>query len=247
MMAFTSNSDSFRDYQTGNKALPLSIRLQGRFKSAFPEGKPKTTDAEGKETAADTNNVSSLKDSEKEGVVVLVGDVDMLYDRISVERLSFFGNTFYQRSNNNLDFVLNMVEQLGGSSALIGLRSRGKFERPFERVLALEQEAQKRWQAEEAKLQMKLQETQTRLNELQTTKDPNQKFIISAEQKREIEKFRQEQFQTRKQLKEVRKNLRRDIESLGLKIKIINIAAVPIAVAGFGLTRGLLRKYRSVA
>jgi len=40
----------------------------------------------------------------------------------------------------------------------------------------------------------------------------------------------------------VRKNLRKEIESLGVTLKVINIAAVPLLVAVFGIVRGVQRR-----
>ncbi len=224
----------------------LSVRLQGRFQTAFPDGKPRAPESKEGEHAADSGR-PALRESEQPGVVVLVADVDILYNRFCVNAMQFLGQTFYEPINDNLNFVLNTIEQISGNAALIGLRSRGTFDRPFERVLNLERDAQKRWQQEELSLTAKLQEAQARLRELESVKSKDQQYILSPEQKAEIEKFRNEQFQTQQQLKQVRKNLRRDIEVLGLKIKALNIALMPALVAVFGLFRGWHRRRQAVS
>ena len=99
--------------------------------------------------------------------------------------------------------------------------------------------------AEAAALQDTLAQAQRRLNELQMQKDQSQKLVISPEQKREIERFREEQYQTRQQLKTVRRELRRDIEQLGIKVKLANILLVPCLVGLGGIGFGLHRKNRS--
>ena len=71
--------------------------------------------------------------------------------------------------------------------------------------------------------------------------------MLSAEQKAELEKFRQERFETQRQLKEVRKNLRSNIENLGLALKVLNMAAVPLLVAVFGIGLGWRRRRQSAA
>lgn len=219
--------------------LPLAIRLQGTFKTAFPDGKP----VEGTNETASVEQ--GLKESSKPGVVILVGDVDMLSDRIALQSMNLFGQQIQQPRNDNLAFALNLTEQLSGSEALIGLRSRGSFDRPFDRVAELEKQAQMKWQAEETRLNEKLQAAQSRINALQQTKDAGQQQILTSEQAAEIKKFREEVFQTQQSLKEVRKNLRRDIETLGMRLKVLNIAAVPLLVALFGIVRGLwLKKTR---
>ena len=55
-------------------------------------------------------------------------------------------------------------------------------------------------------------------------------------------KLRKAQAETRKQLKNVRKELTADIDSLGLTLKCINIGLIPALVVLFGLFRGFIRK-----
>ena len=215
-----------------------------RFKTAFPDGRPPPAGQTNATAAAATNG---LPVGEKDGVVILVADADLLANENSVRGMNLFGQTLYQPFNDNLNFTLNLVEQLAGGPALVGLRSRGQYSRPFERVLAMEQAAQAQWQEEEEKLQQKLQETQRRLNELQSAKSDDQQLVLSAAQKAELEKFRQERFETQRQLKEVRKNLRRSIERLGLTLKVLNLAAVPLLVAALGLALGWRRRRRAAA
>ena len=47
---------------------------------------------------------------------------------------------------------------------------------------------------------------------------------------------------TRQQLKEVRKNLRQDVELLGLRCKLINLAGMPALLILFGVARALSRR-----
>ncbi|MGD9612620.1 MAG: Gldg family protein [Kiritimatiellia bacterium] len=244
--AFAARDPSGGNLRGGKPAASaaLAVRLTGKFKTAFPDGQPKVEGVTN-ETVAATNEW--LKASEKDGAAVLVADADLLVNDYMARGINFFGRTLYQPFNDNLNFVLNLVEQLSGNPALIGLRGRGTFHRPFERVLAMEKAAQERWQLEEEKLQQKLAETQRRLNELQATKSEDQQLVLSAAQKAELEKFRQERFETQRQLKQVRKNLRSSIENLGLALKVLNLAAVPLLVAAFGIGLGWRRRRQSAA
>ncbi len=225
--------------------VPLAVRLTGKFKTAFPNGPPSSKKSTNTvSTASSTNDY--LKESVRDGAVVVVADVDLLCNEYAARSINFLGRTFYQPLNDNLNSLLNLVEELTGGSTLIGLRTRGTFERPFERVVALEKQAQERWRREELALMDQLRTTQARLNELQRTKDKQHRYILSPEQKREIEKFRRRKFETQRKLKQVRKNLRRDIEALGMKIKIINMAAMPALVALGGLIHAWRRRRRAL-
>ncbi|NLB65619.1 MAG: hypothetical protein GX803_04020 [Lentisphaerae bacterium] len=227
----------------------LAARLSGRFPTAFPEGPPREK-KEGEEEGQEEESAGEaagdwLTTAERDGVVVLVMDADLLADRFSAQPIRFFGQTVFQPLNDNLNLTLNLAEQMTGDAALIGLRSRGRFDRPFERVLELERQAQERWQEEEAKLQEKLMQAQQRLNELQATKSEDQQLVLSAAQRDEIERFRQERFETQRELTQVRRNLRRSIERLGLSLKLLNMAAMPALVALFGVVYGWRRRRRA--
>jgi ABC-type uncharacterized transport system involved in gliding motility auxiliary subunit len=147
--------------------------------------------------------------------------------------------------NDNLNFLLNGSELLAGNDALISIRSRGKFERPFTRVEALERSAQERWLAREQELMRKVEETNRKLEQLERQKDDSQEFIMSAEQEAEIQQFQQEKARINRELKEVRRNLRADIEALGGWVKFLNIFGMVLVVAAAGLAFGLYQRRRS--
>jgi ABC-type uncharacterized transport system involved in gliding motility auxiliary subunit len=216
----------------------LAARLQGTFKTAFPGGVG-TNDTANAATNAAPNHLTSGT-----GTVMVFGDADFLNDRFCVQVLnSLFGN-IAQPINDNLTLFGNTVEQFAGREELIGVRSRGQFNRPFTRVDKLEAEAMKKWQAEEERLEQALNETQQRLADLQQKKTGNERMILSPEQQAELEQFRKTQAETRKQLKEVRKNLNKEIDRLGTTLKVVNIALIPLLVIGFGIVRGARRKRR---
>ncbi|HPS08349.1 MAG TPA: ABC transporter, partial [Kiritimatiellia bacterium] len=176
--------------------------------------------------------------------VMVFGDADFLNDRFCVQVVNSLFGSIAQPINDNLTLFGNTVEQFAGREELIGVRSRGQFNRPFAMVDALEVKAMRQWQAEEERLEAALKETQDRLTALQQQKTGNERLILSKEQQSELEQFRKTQADTRKQLKEVRKNLNKEIESLGLTLKVVNIALIPLLVIGFGLYRGFQRKKR---
>jgi len=226
---------------TPKDSLPLALRISGRFPTAFPDGAPKGDDESMPEA------VETRTEATADSIVVLIGDVDFASDQFSIQQVDMFGQRIIQPANDNLNMVLNLVEQMSGSDALIGLRSRGTFNRPFDKVETLAREAQKKWQVEEQRLTQKLQAAQNRLAQLQNNKSQDQQFIVSPEQAAEIEQFRAERFDTQKRLREVRKNLRKDIEKLGFEIKAVNLAAMPLLVTLFGLFRWHARRKKATA
>jgi ABC-type uncharacterized transport system involved in gliding motility auxiliary subunit len=207
----------------------LAARIDGTFKTAYPQGPD------------GTNDVSKALSEGKSSVLVFA-DSDFLADDFCVRILRTpFGN-MAQLMNDNLALFSNVIEQFAGREELIGVRSRGKSNRPFVVVDELEAQALSKWQRKEAQLRDELQQTQQRLNALQQQKSGNERMILSKAQQDEIVRFRKVQADTRRQLKNVRKELTSEIDSLGLRLKIYNIVLVPVLVVLFGLFRGYLRK-----
>ncbi|MBM3858720.1 MAG: hypothetical protein FJ395_03615 [Verrucomicrobia bacterium] len=225
----------------------LAIRLQGKFKTAFPDGPPDEakSDDEKKEDKKDEKKPASLKESKQDGVVVLIGDSDFIYDNFCVRMLPMFG--IAQPINGNLNLFQNIVEQLAGDSNLIGVRSRATILRPFTVVKQKEAEAQQRFQNEIVRLQSELEETQRQLNELQGQKEPGQRFFLSKEQQDKITEFRKKEADARKNLKQVRKDLRREIDSLENTLKWANIAGMPLLVSIAGLLIAYIHRQRTKA
>lgn len=217
-----------------------AMRLTGTFQTAFPQGRPPVEDQDEESQQVFQQQNEPL--TEGTSAVILIADVDFLMDHLCVEELNFFGAKAYRPLNNNLDFFANAVEQIAGSPDLIGIRTRGRFNRPFDKVIALEQRAREDWQAREEDLTRKLQATERQLHELQEAKESNQQFILSPEQELAIEQYREEELRIRRELKDVRKNLRREIEQLGFKVKALNIALMPVLVGFAGISYGLYRR-----
>ena len=211
----------------------LAARLEGTFKTAFPEGYSEGTN----KTAAAEGHLKSGKSA-----VMIFGDSDFLFDMFAVqEQRTLFGDIL-QPMNDNLALFANTIERYAGREELIGIRSRGLSNRPFEKVDALEDRAMIKWQAEEERLQGLLEETRTKLRALQERKSGKEKFLLSKEQQKELEAFLDQQQRTQRELKAVRKHLHADIDRLGVWLKIINIILVPVAVVVFGIVRGIYRR-----
>jgi ABC-type uncharacterized transport system involved in gliding motility auxiliary subunit len=223
----------------------LAVRLSGKFKTSFPDGNPDKKEEEKNKDGEDKpeNKIAASKGlQEGKSTVIIVGDVDMLFDSFCAEEFNFLGSRAMRPLNNNLNFFASAVEQITGSSDLIKIRSRSKFHRPFTRVEDLEEKAAELWKEKESGLIQKLRSTQEKLNNMQAEKDESQRFIISPEQKEAIEKFRKEERAINKELKDVRKSLRKDVEVLGVKVKTINIGLMPLLVCLAGITFGIYRR-----
>ena len=190
--------------------------------------------------AADTH----LAEAARETAVVLVGDTDLLFNQFVAER-NFFGQLI--PSNGNLNFVQGLVEQNAGDENLITIRSRATMNRPFTRVRDMEVAAQDRYRGKIKELEESLQETQNELNSLQRTNQAGQRFILSDEHQALIKQFREKEVQVRQELKEVQKDLNREIDSLENRLKWINIAGMPFVVILAGISLALVKRKKTAA
>ena len=145
-----------------------------------------------------------------------------------VQRQSFLGQQLVTAVANNADFVINSLDNLSGSAALIGIRARASFSRPFTRVDNLRRVAEAEFRQTEEQLQAELADTEQRLGELQTARTDGGSLFMSEEQQSEIERFLDQKVRIRQELRAVQRNLDLNIERLGAMLKIINIGLVPI-------------------
>lgn len=236
-MAFARDPRQLADSWDGaGGARVLAARLQGRLSTAFPD---RVGESE------QSNNLAASSDT---STVVMVADTDLLSDRLWVQVQRIFGQRLLSAFANNGDFVVNLLDNLSGSSDLISIRGRAISRRPFTRVQALEAAATEQYQATEQRLEEELRETEQKLTELQSNRDTSaaSTLLLSAEQQAELERFREQQISIRKQLRQVQAGLRADVDALGTRLKLLNIFGVPLLVI-FGALALRLWRRRSAA
>ncbi len=227
----------------------LAARITGPAKTAFPDGPPKVEPKEGekKDEAAKPPAAPQIKESAKPINVILVADADLLDDRFWVRTQQMFGQQLYVPMAANADMVVNAIDNMSGSGDLIGLRSRGKSQRPFEVIDGLRREAERQFLARERGLQKKMEETEKKIAELQSKSDGNAgNALITAEQQAAIEQFRADLLSTRKEVRDVQRDLNRDIERLQLGVKFINIGLMPLLAALAAIGLGIAWRRRRV-
>lgn len=220
----------FGDFNSTGEHYVLAARLSGTLKTAFPE----------------RSGEGHLAESTGSANVVLVADTDMFADAMWAQVQSFFGQRIVNAFASNGDFVINAVDNLVGNADLISVRTRASSSRPFATVEALKRAADDRFRIKEQELQAELSETERKLTELQAARPDAGAMLVSAEQQAELLRFQQERQRIRKELRQVRHQLNADIQSLGAKLKFINIVGVPLLLTlgavGFALWRTRRRK-----
>ena len=218
----------------------IAARITGPVSSAFPQGAP----ADQKPAAGPP--VAHLDKSQVPANIVVVADTDMLMDYMWVQARELLGQRIETAFANNGDFVANALDNLSGSSALISIRGRATFSRPFERVEALKRRADDRLRAKVLELQGELQQTESKLTELQSKRNDQASLMLTPEQEAEVKRFTSEKARIRKELREMQRGLDVEIDRLEAWLKVINIAIAPLAVALAGaLILSMRRRRRS--
>ncbi len=238
----------------------IAARISGPANSAFPDGRPKQKKAatkgaeksDAKKAVADTTEKEQAKPEapahlakSKSGIqVVVVSDSDNLFDNFWVRVQELMGERVLVPTAANANFLINAIDNLSGSSDLIGLRSRQRSERPFIVVEKLRRQAEQKFLARETELNIKLEATQKKITELESKAKSDGGALLSEQQVVAINEARQEIINTRRQLREVQANLNHDIEVLERQVKVINIAAVPLLFTLLAIVLALLRHRR---
>jgi ABC-type uncharacterized transport system involved in gliding motility auxiliary subunit len=248
-----------RNYKRGGKPLVLAARVSGEVKTAFPNGAPKPpadkaaeADKEKDKPAADKTAETPAATSTPKQLtsgninVVVVADTDFLNDQFWVDIRDFLGQQVAVPNAHNAAFVVGALENLTGSDALISLRGRGISDRPFELVAELRRDAEERFRNKEQVLTTQLRDLQTKLAGLEKQSD-GENIVLSEKDQQEIEKFRGDMLAVRRELREVKRELRKDIDRLDGLLKFANIAAVPLLIGVLGFGWAAYRRRRTAA
>jgi ABC-type uncharacterized transport system involved in gliding motility auxiliary subunit len=222
----------FRNFKPQNKRLTLAARITGKAKSAFPD-KTKTNPDHIGEAVAPIN-------------IIVVADTDMLSDGLWVDMEDMGASKNLVPFASNADFVINALDNLGGSEDLIGLRARSRTPRAFDLVHNIRQAAEIQYRTKEQELQDKLIDVRSRLNKLMRREETTGEMVLNSKEKELVEEFRGQMTSIRKQLRDVQHALRSDIDRLDTWLKFFNIAAIPVLL-GIGILIGaLLRRFRRI-
>ncbi len=247
-VVMSDHGELLADFSVSDERYVLAARVIGPASSAFdeaPEAPESGVDAVSGdsasgnesglagETAAEIGSPSGSDEPTQHRPqgqlqLIVVADVDLLSDRLWVQVSNFFGQQVVVPWANNGDFVMNAVEHLGGSQALISLRSRGQYARPFEVVNQLRATAAEEFKQQEQALTHRLEELEARIANLTPAADGQGQLMLSPEQSAEIEAFEAQRLEVRKQLRQVQHHLNQSIEALESQLRWLNMGLMPL-------------------
>ena len=222
----------------GTKKFTLALKLSGKFTTAFPEGKPNSGETDNEEDKKEKEEESTqIKETDNENHVCLIGDTDLLSDEHFLVQQRFV-------ISENIAFIQNLVDHFGDGT-LINIRSRNQ-NRPFTTIMDLERDAQSKFEGKLKKLEAEQQAILQEKTKMESTGEGSNQFTLSIDpealkdiQKKELEK--------RKQIREIRKELRAEIDMIQLWIKLANIGIMPIIVIILGIIFFVSKRKKTAA
>ena len=207
----------FRDFIPSGEELLLAARISGLATSSFdpPES---------------NNNplVEHIEKSLDDIQVIVVADSDLLADRFWVQESNFLGQRVMIPTADNANFLINGLENMTGTPALSSLRGRGQVSRPFLVIEELRLRAEQNFRSKENALLQRLETLESQVGAIEIKGDEGSESLISEDDARAVQNYRSEILSTRKELREVQRSLRSDIDNLESLLKFINIAFVPM-------------------
>ena len=229
------------------RSYDLALRLTGKFKTAFPNGKPVSTPPATDEKKSEEVKDSSLKEGASDSNVFIIADTDAFSNQGSYRMQNMGGMQAAMPYNGNSVLLLNIIDQAASSSDLIGARSRASIRRPFTRIRDMETAAEQKVGAQIAEYQKKEEAARARLSELQATKSNSKDLYASPEQEAEIKKLREQQVEYARNIRDKQKDLKREKDKLSSNITVLNLAVVPGLVLLFALFVWFTRRSSSRA
>jgi len=231
--------------EPAGKPLMLACRITGKLKTNFPKGltveeteeeedkEQQKGDDKAKEDKTDekaeqkkTKTITAVKESPEDATVVVFADVDMIADIVAYQQ-AFFGMT---ARGDNIAALFNALEFLSGTGDLIAIRSRGNFDRPFEKVLEIERSTDKATEEKIRSVQAEIDGFQAKLRDLNAKATKDNVELLESEAAAEQRKLQDALRKARKRLRELKAGKRAKIEALKARLRTHNLLWAPTVV-----------------
>ena len=222
-----------KTYKPDGKEYPLAVRIQGDVDSAFKADIPKGFEER------------HLTKSTKPMDVVLVGDADMLHNSFSYSKeQNFKGGDQVGRNSNNVDFLMNLIEEMATGGDMIALRSRVKQSRELEGFQDKKVELEALYGAEREALYTELRKARAEQAELKSKQI--KQFLLNRDEKARLETLSTQVSDLELEIRKVNRELSKQVESYQTSVALKNILIIPFIIILFGVFSSFRQK-RKVA
>ncbi len=201
------------NFQPTGISYDFGVKLNGIAKSNFNDFEFK--------------NDNHLETSSKNINVVVFSDADFIRNAFWARIQKFLDTNVIEATSDNGSLVTNVFDSMTGYDEFIDLRNKEAPFRPFVVVQKLQAEAEQMYLGQEQQLQAQLDNTLNQIQNLSGGRDV-ESVNLSDKQLMELANFQLQVENTRKQLREVRRNLSKDIDRLANQINILNTFLIPV-------------------
>ena len=201
------------NFQPTGITYDFGVKLSGKTSSSFNEF----------EFIREDHIDSSVKDIN----VVLFSDADFIRNAFWARIQKFLDTNVIEATSDNGTLVTNVLDSMTGYDEFIDLRNKEAPFRPFVVVQKLQAEAEQKYLGQEQELQAQLDETLVKIQNLSGGRDA-ESVNLTDKQLMELADFQLEVERKRQQLREVRRNLSKNIDRLANQINILNTFLIPI-------------------
>ena len=274
----TATADKLRrenltNFSPSGQRQPLVVMLSGKFKTAFPNGKPKSP-AESPETGGAETDAGAPKEAKKEESPTEAKKDEAAADR--QEEVAKDDGTIKESSNSegmvilfadadmlydafcvqqdpmtggliatnsNLPLMLNAVEVLSGGGDLLKVRSRASTQRPFTKMDELRENVEKDFRPKLKSLQADLDSIAQQMGPLRV-KDG---VLADPNQIKKLEELMKKQADINREIREIKKTQNKQIAFTESIITLLNVLAVPLFVVAVGLILAIRRRVATAA
>ncbi len=191
----------------------FGVKLNGTAKTSFSDYQEKFE--------------NHIDQSSQDINVIVFSDADFIRTAFWARVQRFLDSTVIEESSDNGSLVSNILDSMTGFNDFIDLRNKETPFRPFTVVQKLQAEAEQQYLGQEQELQARLDATLNQIKNLSGGGNTND-VQLSDQQLEELADFQADLESTRKQLREVRRQLNKDIDDLANRINILNTFLLPI-------------------
>ncbi|ADE40337.1 Gldg family protein [Candidatus Puniceispirillum marinum] len=160
--------------------------------------------------------------------VFAIADTDWIYDPMSLQGSGEGGAAFLRPLNDNFAFMVNMVEFLAGDNRLLGIRSRGNLVRSFTLVEEMMRNAQQIYKDTESNFINQIAKVEDSITEVLSLTGAKSVDELPSNLQDQIRDLQTMLLPLRQKLRQIRRSMREDVETLFQQATVFNIIAGPL-------------------
>ncbi len=206
-----------RDFEPDGRTRLVAALISGNIQSAFK-----------------SPDLAQAAPATRQSRVFAIADVDWLFDQFAMQTSQMGSRLMTRPINDNLAFLGNMIAS-GSEGELSTIQARGPMSRPFSRVEQLFRDTQQEIRTREQSTWQNVAELERQLAEIRAVAGVDDLSALPSPLKEQVITVQTELVAMRRDLRNIRMQIRQRIDQLGHRLTIINILSGPLLVMMLGV------------